>query len=201
MSQRLRIGIDVDDVLAESLPAYLEAFRRRFGRAVKIEEAAWEIFRRFPEIPAEQVAGFYDHLEATDFLGSRPVYPEAVAGVRTLAAAGHRLYVVTGRLTQHRDHTRRMLEGVGLLPVFEDLVHRAAETLADYKPRVVRELGLQMFIEDELEAARAVAGIPVPVLLFDRPWNRADLPNGVSRVTDWGQVVEQVAARAAGQSP
>jgi uncharacterized HAD superfamily protein len=94
-----------------------------------------------------------------------------------------------------------MLEGVGLLPVFEDLVHRAAETLADYKPRVVRELGLQMFIEDELEAARAVARIPVPVLLFDRPWNRADLPNGVSRVTDWGQVVEQVAARAAGQSP
>jgi hypothetical protein len=47
MAQTLRIGIDVDDVLAESLPAYLEAFRRRFGREVKIEEAAWEIFRRY----------------------------------------------------------------------------------------------------------------------------------------------------------
>lgn len=201
MSQRLQIGIDVDDVLAESLPAYLEAFRRRFGRAVRIEEAAWEIFRRFPDIPAEQAGGFYEHLEATDFLGGRPVYPEAVAGVRALAAAGHRLFVVTGRLAQHREHTRRMLEGVGLLSVFEDLVHRDAESLADYKPRVVRELGLQLFIEDELEVARAVARIPVPVLLFDRPWNRAELPDGVTRVTDWRQVIERVAARAALRSP
>jgi uncharacterized HAD superfamily protein len=201
MAQRLRIGIDVDDVLAESLPAYLEAFRRRFGKEVKIEEAAWEIFRRFPEIPAAQMWGFYDHLEATDFLGSRPVYPEAVTGVRALAAAGHRLFVVTGRLRQHRDHTRRMLEGVGLLQAFEDLVHRDAETLANYKPRVVRELGLQMFIEDELEVALAVARIPVPVLLLDRPWNRANLPSGVTRITDWGQVVEQVADRAARGSP
>jgi uncharacterized HAD superfamily protein len=197
----LRIGIDVDDVLAESLPAYLEAFRRRFGKEVKIEEAAWEIFRRFPEIPADQMLGFYDHLETTDFLGSRPVYPEAVAGVRALAAAGHRLFVVTGRLTQHRDHTRRMLAGVGLLDAFEDLVHRDAETLANYKPRVVRELGLQMFIEDELEVALAMARIPVPVLLVDRPWNRAVLPSGVARVTDWAQVVEQVADRAARRSP
>ena len=201
MSQRLRIGIDVDDVLAESLPAYLEAFRRRFGKEVRIEEAVWEIFRRFPEIAPDQMLGFYDHLEATDFLGSRPVYPEAVAGIRALAAAGHRLFVVTGRLTQHRGHTRRMLQGVGLLDVFEDLVHRDAETLANYKPRVVRELGLQMFIEDELEVALAVARIPVPVLLFDRPWNRADLPSGVVRVTGWGQVVEQVADWATRQSP
>jgi uncharacterized HAD superfamily protein len=198
MSQRLRIGIDVDDVLAESLPAYLEAFRRRFGKEVKIEEAAWEIFRRFPEIPSEQMGGFYDHLEAADFLGSRPVYPEAVAGVRALAAAGHSLFIVTGRLRQHRDHTRRLLERVGLLEAFEDLVHRDAETLASYKPRVVRELGLQMLIEDELEVALAVARIPVSVLLFDRPWNRAHLPSGVTRVTDWHQVVERVADRAAG---
>ncbi|MBI3085740.1 MAG: hypothetical protein HYY88_08470, partial [candidate division NC10 bacterium] len=48
MPGSLRIGIDVDDVLAESLPGYLEAFRRRFGHDVRIEDAAWEIFRRYP---------------------------------------------------------------------------------------------------------------------------------------------------------
>ena len=40
MRSGLRIGVDVDDVLAESLPGYLEAFREYFGRDVKIEEAA-----------------------------------------------------------------------------------------------------------------------------------------------------------------
>ena len=193
----LRIGIDVDDVLAESLPGYLEAFRRRFGHEVKIEEAAWEIFRRYPEISATQMWGFFSELEANDFLGTRPVYPEAVKAVRRLAADGHRLFVVTGRLTQHRDHTRRLLERAGLLGHFEELVHRGDEAAADYKPRIIREMKLDLLIEDELHVALAVAGVPIPVLLFDRPWNQAELPPGITRVMDWEHALRAIAAQAA----
>src|SRR5574342_915468 len=121
MSGLLRIGIDVDDVLAESLPGYLERFRRRFGHAVRVEEAAWEIFRRYPEISSRQMGGFFDELEMTDFLATRPVYPEAMDAVRRLAADGHRLFVVTGRLSQHREHTRRLLQTAGVLDLFEEL--------------------------------------------------------------------------------
>jgi uncharacterized HAD superfamily protein len=192
----LRIGIDVDDVLAESLPAYMEAFRRRFGHEVRAEEAAWEIFRRYPEISATQMGGFFGELEASDFLGNRPLYPEAVAAVRALAANGHRLFVVTGRLTQHRDHTRRLLEREGLLEVFEALVHREGEVTAEYKPRVIREMRLDLLIEDELHVALAAAGVPIPVLLFDRPWNQSDLPSGITRVKTWDQVLRFVAALA-----
>lgn len=200
MPADLRIGIDVDDVLAESLPGYIERFRRRFGHVVRIEEAAWEIFRRFPEISSEQMWGFFDELEATDFLGTRPVYPEAVAGVRKLAADGHRLFVVTGRLTQHRDHTRRLLQEAGVVDLFEDLVHRDGETAAEYKPRIVRELRLDLLIEDELHVALAAAEVPIPVLLFDRPWNQADLPHGMTRVSSWDQVRRLVAALAAARA-
>jgi len=193
----LRIGIDVDDVLAESLPGYIERFRRRFGHVVKVEEAAWEIFRRYPEISSTQMWGFFDELEASDFLGTRPVYPEAVKAVRRLAADGHRLFVVTGRLTQHRDHTRRLLQKAGVLELFEELVHRDGETSAEYKPRIVRELRLDVLIEDELHVALAAVEVPIPVLLFDRPWNQADLPRGISRVSDWAQVLHLVAVQAA----
>ncbi len=196
----MRIGIDVDDVLAESLPGYLEAFRRRFGHEVRVEEAAWEIFRRYPEISATQMWGFFSELEASDFLGTRPVYPEAVEAVRSLAANGHRLYVVTGRLTQHREHTRRLLQRAGLLELFEELVHRDGEATADYKPRMVRELKLDLLIEDELHVALAAAEVPIPVLLFDRPWNRAELPPGITRVADWDHVLRVVAAQAAARS-
>ena len=178
MAQRLRIGIDVDDVLAESLPTYLEAFRRRFSREVKIEEAAWEIFGRYPEISPTQMWGFFSELEATDFLGTRPVYPEAVKAVKSLAADGHRLYVVTGRLTQHREHTRRLLQRAGLLEFFEELLHRENEAASDYKPRIAREMKLDLLVEDELHVALAAARVPIPVLLFDRPWNQGDLPLG-----------------------
>jgi uncharacterized protein len=193
----LRIGIDVDDVLAESLPGYMEQFHRRFGHVVRIEEAAWEIFRRYPEISSEQMSGFFEELDSTDFLGTRPVYPEAVEAVQKLAADGHRLFVVTGRLTQHREHTRRLLQKAGVADLFEELVHRAGEASAEYKPRIVRELRLDLLIEDELHVALAAAQVPIPVLLFDRPWNQADLPRGMMRVSTWDQVRHLVAVQAA----
>lgn len=196
----LRIGIDVDDVLAESLPGYLDRFRRRFGHVVRVEEAAWEIFRRYPEISSRQMGGFFDELEATDFLSTRPVYPEAMDAVRRLAAERHRLFVVTGRLTQHREHTRRLLQTAGVLDLFEQVVHRDGETATEYKPRIVRELRLDLLIEDELHVALAVAGVPIPVLLFDRPWNQADLPQGIRRVSTWEQILQLVAACAAGRA-
>jgi len=192
----LRIGVDVDDVLAESLPGYLEAFRRYFGRDVKIEDAAWEIFRRYPDISATQMWGFFAELEATDFLGTRPLYPEAVSAMRTLADAGHRLFVVTGRLSTHRDHTRRLMQKAGIAGLFEELVHRDGEAAAEYKPRVVRERRLDLLIEDELHVAVATALVPVPVLLFDRPWNQGELPQGVTRVTNWNDALRRVEAAA-----
>ena len=196
MPASLRIGIDVDDVLAESLPGYVEAFRQRFGLEVQIEEAAWEIFRRYPHISATQMWGFFSELEASDFLGTRPVYPEAVKAVKAMASEGHRLFVVTGRLTQHREHTRRLLQRAGVLELFEELVHREQETAADYKSRIVREMRLDLLIEDELHVALAAAVVPIPVLLFDRPWNQAELPAGITRVTDWNQALRLVSAQA-----
>jgi uncharacterized protein len=196
----LRIGVDVDDVLVESLPAYLEAFRSYFGQEVKIEDAAWEIFARYPEISAEEIWRFFETLEKTDFLGTRPVYPEAATAMRALAGAGHRLVVVTGRLLAHRDHTRRLLQCAGIAGLFEDLVHRNGETAAEYKPRVVRERRLDVLIEDELHVAAAAALVPVPVLLFDRPWNQGVLPGGVTRVTNWAHVLRYVKAAAAARA-
>jgi hypothetical protein len=192
----LRIGIDVDDVLTESLPGYLDAFDRYFGCKVNIEEAAWEISRRYPQISPTQMGGFFAELEATDFLSTRPVYPEAVEAVRRLAAAGHRLIVVTGRLMIHQEHTRRLLRDSSILHCFEELIHRDGETAEEYKPRIARERRLDLLIEDELHVALATARIPVPVLLFDRPWNQGDLPGGVTRVREWDQVCRIVASLA-----
>jgi uncharacterized HAD superfamily protein len=135
-------------------------------------------------------------LEATDFLGTRPIYPEAVAAVRQLAAADHRLVVVTGRPATHREHTRRLLRGAGILECFEDLVHRDGETAVEYKPRIVRERRLDLLIEDERALALATAEASAPVLLFDRPWNQGELPQGVTRVKTWDEVRRLVEAHA-----
>jgi hypothetical protein len=106
------------------------------------------------------------------------------------------LVVVTGRLTVHREHTRRLLQGAGIAELFEELVHRDGEAAVDYKPRIVREKRLQLLIEDELHVALAAAQVPVPVFLMDRPWNQGDLPQNVTRVGSWDQLLRLVEGSA-----
>jgi uncharacterized HAD superfamily protein len=65
---------------------------------------------------------------------------------------------------------------------------------------MVRQLRLDLLIEDELHVALAVAVVPIPVLLFDRPWNRGKLPTGITRVRDWSQVLHLVASQASSRS-
>lgn len=195
--RRLKIAVDLDDVLVDSLPEYMRRFCDRFRCTVPAEEAAWEIFRRHPHIPATAIWEFYGELERSRFLATRPAHPGAVQAIRALVAAGHRLYVVTGRLPEHVAHTRSLLAREGVLELFEELVHRQGpEAAADYKPRIIRERGLDLLIDDELHVALAAAAIPVPVLLVDRPWNRAVLPPGVQRVADWEEALQRVDALA-----
>jgi hypothetical protein len=82
------------------------------------------------------------------------------------------------------------------LECFEDLVHRDGETAVEYKPRIVRERRLDLLIEDERALALATAEASAPVLLFDRPWNQGELPQGVTRVKTWDEVRRLVEAHA-----
>jgi uncharacterized protein len=189
----MRIGIDVDDVLVESLPDYVVRFGHRFGCEVPLAEAAWEIFRRHPEISPAALDEFFAELEATEFLGTRPIYSEAVAGIRALHRRGHVLLVVTGRLPDHEKHTRRILQQAGLLDLFEALFHRSGmgEATVDYKRRIIREHRLDLLIDDELHVAMGVALAGIPVLLVDRPWNQGTLPAGITRVGNWSEILAQ----------
>ncbi len=185
----MRIGIDIDDVLADSLPHFLEAFNCRFGLQVPIAQATWEIFRHHPEIPPEKIETFFAELYRADFLGSRPLLPGAREGVEALARAGHHLCIVTGRVRQDRKITERWLETVGLAPFFQAIADRDGVPAPLHKCRVAEKFALDLLFDDELHVALKVAELPLQVLLFDKPWNQGPLPERISRISAWSCVL------------
>ena len=188
----MKIGIDLDDVLAESLPHYLRAFNNRFGVTIDLTEAAWRIFDRFPQIPRREAHTFFSELIEAGFFSSRPLMPGAREAVESLAEGGHRLFVVTGRATRDEAATRNWLERVGLLRHFGAVVHNGMEPVGRYKARAASELQLDLFIEDELVVATSVAETAIPVLLFDHPWNQGALPANMQRVRSWTEVLVRI---------
>ena len=186
--EKMRIAIDIDDVLADSLPEFLEAFNRRFGLQISVTEAGWEIFRRHPGIPPEQRQAFFAELYQADFLGSRPLLPGAREGVERLHGEGHRLFIITGRLRQDRDITERWLTQRGLSSFFQEIVYRDGVQAPLHKRRAAERLRLDVLLEDEYEVALAAAELPVRILVFDRPWNQGPLPSRVFRIHSWPDV-------------
>ncbi len=189
----MRIGVDIDDVLVETMPAYLRAFEERFGRAVPLAQASWDPFERFPDIPPEARLAFFEALRQSRFMFTRPVLPDAPPAVRALVAAGHTLVILSGRPQHHLDETAAMLERMGIRDCFAEIVHREGETIPAYKGRAAGALGLDVLVEDEFPAARAVAQAGVPVLLMDRPWNQGPVPPRIVRVASWAEALARLA--------
>ena len=192
----LRIGVDLDDVLAESLPGYLEAFERRFGIHIALGQARWELFDGQTHLTAADREAFYAELMRADFLGGRPPDPAGLAVIRQLHAAGHTLVLVTSRPLAFEPVTRRWLGRHGIAECFAAVVHRDGPRGPIFKPEVARERALELFVEDELPVAVALAAAGVRVLLMDHPWNRGPRPEGLIPVTSWAEALEQIARAA-----
>src|SRR3989304_147763 len=92
----MKIGIDIDDVLADSLPHYTRAFNQRFGLQIDLADAAWRIFDRFPRGSRQEAHDFFSGLIEAGFFSSRPLMPGAKAAVESLAEDGHRPFSMTG---------------------------------------------------------------------------------------------------------
>ncbi|MFN3476654.1 MAG: 5' nucleotidase, NT5C type [Candidatus Methylomirabilales bacterium] len=206
----MRIGLDLDDVLTESLPRFIEAFERRFGIPIRLEEAAWDLLAKNPEISPEAYKTFLKELDRQGFFEKGVLDPEAKAAVERLHAFGHRLYIVTGRLPVNERVTLHWLEEKGLLRYFDAVLHKEGDHVLEYKKRAASQLGLHVFIEDELPVALALAstsrqpsdftrlgaprrGRSLSVLLFDRPWNQGPLPPGIRRIHSWPEALEAIA--------
>ncbi|MFQ5839205.1 MAG: HAD family hydrolase [Candidatus Methylomirabilales bacterium] len=188
----MRIGLDLDDVLADSLPRFVEAFRESFGRAVAPEGFRWEPFRDFPDIdPAAQQA-FLARLDSAEFFGTVPPMPGAPEAVRALRQAGHALVIVTGRPVVYGKTTREWLERHGIAPYIDGVVHRDGMRSAAHKVAAVRRYRLDGLVEDEYAIAWYAVEQDVPVLLFDRPWNRKSLRPGLVRVHSWPEVLSWI---------
>ncbi len=189
----MRIGVDLDDVLVDSLPHYLRAFNRRFGMEVSLADAAWRMYRRYPHIPREEIDNFFSGLIEAGFFASRPLLPGAREAVERLTEEGHDLFIITGRAPQDEAITRNWLSQAGLTGHFSALVHKGIEPVGHYKSAAALELQLDLFIEDELAVAIAVGEAEIPVLLYDQPWNRGSLPVTVRRVCSWSEALGHIA--------
>ena len=218
----MRIGIDLDDVMAICAVPYLRKFAEEFGVQLPDEqEIGWHLLSRMQKdtpwdklvpglekVTPEQRDRFRMRLYDGKFFSELEVYADCPAVLEQLVAAGHELYFITARAERRRMVTETWLREKGLLD-YAKAVHlkplgefrpdvprgRYDPTgSARYKTRLAQELHLDAFCEDDEVISRSLAEAGVRVFLFDHPWNREVEHPLVTRVNGWPEVGDRLTA-------
>ena len=185
--RRLKIGIDIDGVLADIVRPMLPLLARECGRAVTHEDIICYSFREALNIPEERVAALMEEVVAAGYFEAAPPVAGAVEAMVLLRH--HRIWLVTSRPERVRNETIRWLARHGV-PYHELLFKPATAKAANGD-------GFDLFVEDNLDTALVLSGEGIPVLLFDWPWNQhPTLPDNVQRVRDWQEILSAVERRA-----
>ena len=191
----MRIGIDFDETVADSIKAIIALHNEQYGTDYKKEEVTeYRVENVWGGTTEEWGAKLDDFLSAKNAKRLDPV-PGAIPAIDALKSAGHELYIVTARGDEGVEATELWLEKH--LPATFKGVHYGHGRSDDpakkrEKADICRELGVELMIEDHIEVAKKCAAEGTKVLLLDQPWNQGALPPGVERVYSWEEIVKKL---------
>lgn len=177
----MRIGIDIDGVVADSYPVWLQELNRHYGKNITVLED-YEMHLVF-DVPYDDMNNFF--VENVEYLLSMPKPVRgAKESIDTLIREGHDIIYVTARRPEEEEVTLRWLEKYN--------IHHETVLFSGFKSKVdlVREWGIQAFVEDHTLNAEGIACIGVPVFLLTTSYNKNKaLPPNVTRCADWACIL------------
>lgn len=179
----MRIGIDIDGVVSDSYPAWLEELNRHYGKNITVLED-YEIHLVF-DVPWDDMNDFF--VENVDHLLSMPKpVPGAKEGIENLCREGHEVVYITARRPEEEQITREWLTKFGIP---HDTV-----LFSGFKSKVdlVKQWKMDAFIEDHLANAQGISAAGIPVFLLTTSYNQGELPAKVIRCKDWGEIQESL---------
>lgn len=189
----MRIGIDIDEVLADMLTAIIEFHNETYGTAVMRGDVVHYLGDVLGDREEECTRKIFEFFETDHFAAVAPV-AGAFPALRILKDLGHELVVITARPESISAKTQAWVDRY-YPELFSGIYfgNRHAPT-GDVrtKSQLCLAAGADVLIEDDLYHANECAANGIAVLLFDYPWNQGVLPDRVQRVFSWDDVIRMV---------
>jgi len=178
----LRVGVDIDGVLADSLPLWVAEMNDYFKKNRQLEDIRLFDLCTVYEVTEEEVLRFMQ-LKGRELMIKPPPMEGAVFYLQEIKKH-HEIYIVTARDPCYEEETRWWLQKYGLL--FDNLLLLGSHA----KQGACLECKLNILVEDTLEVSLRVSAAGVPVILLDAPYNRSPLPELIIRKRSWAEIYQ-----------
>ena len=191
MTRKL-IGIDLDDILLDFNTAIAEwhnlKYASSYTRATCFSFDLKNVWKCSQEEANERIVEFYN----SEFHPKALPVPGSVEAIKKLKQ-NNNLVIITSKPEYLREQTEIWLKKYfpnSFQSVhFTDSFHRNGSKRA--KADVCDKLGVEVYIEDSIENAKAIVAPRREVLLFSTPWNQEITPLGTTRINSWAEIADR----------
>jgi uncharacterized HAD superfamily protein len=183
-------GIDIDNVICDSIPCYLERYNEKFSKSLKFEEIANFYFVGNKDGISKFEADLFIHhtLHDENFQMSLKPNKVAVDIINKWRKSGYYIHYITARPISTENITKQWLKNHKFITKKSSLHlvdYNIYENDISYKKTIAEKNGVNIMIEDSLEI---VNNIGIFSILIDKPWNQGRLKNNVTRVKSWNEI-------------
>jgi 5'(3')-deoxyribonucleotidase len=177
--EKLRVAVDVDGVLAETMEAWVKTFNKLHGTRFKLKDIdSWASWIKFGISKDE----FYRILDGTwdNWIDIPPTEPDLASKVQRAERYGV-LDIVTGRSPRTVPAVKQWLKN-------QEIKYNRFVRVLGWRYKIA--LGYDVYIDDAPEMMPMISRAPgIFGILYQRPWNMdvLDLPQ-VFKVRTWSQI-------------
>ena len=181
--KQLVIGIDIDGVIVDLGRAMLPLLSEVCSRPVLYEDlCSWDLGKAL-NLDEKTMACAWDKFLNSDLLRHAPAIKGAIEGLYELSR--HEIWLVTSRPMFTQNLTSSWLHNNKIN--YDHIVFNRRGNKLSVGPT------FDVFIEDFLEEAYAIAEAGIFTILFNQPWNNTSiLPKNCTRVYDWNTILRLI---------
>lgn len=190
----MRIGIDIDEVIADTLTGIIAFYNGTYGTSLQRSDFSTYDFEEIWGLPEDEMIGrWYEFFETDHFASVEPV-AGALSALKVLKENGHELFIVTARPHIVSKKTEDWVD-MHYPDLFSGIYfsnRHGLEGVRRKKSELCAELNIAVLVEDDMHHANDCAASGIDVLLLDHPWNQGELPERIHRVFSWDDVIRMV---------
>lgn len=192
MNEKLKIGIDLDDVVFEFINFSLKEYEKEFGKKILFEDLFSYNFTHVSHLDEKGMNDFFEKIinkKSTENLSLCIGAKEFILGL----AKEHKIYFITSRVFPEGtlESLNKHFPNIDFELIFSSNPY--AKTRGKTKGEICNELGIDFMIEDSKEHSEICAKDGIKTFLLNKPWNQnVGEHENIIRVKDWKEILEKL---------
>jgi len=190
----MKIGIDIDEIVAEFVRGYLKIYNKKHNKNRDYEEIfsynLWESLN----ITKEEAIKIADEFYNSQHFQEIELVEGAIEAINKLGEENE-IFFITSRPGHIKDKTREFIMK-HFSQIKSEIIHSGdfwGGLGSRTKAQICSELKLDFMIEDNKSYSQEIAKSGIKVFLMDKPWNiGVEESNNLIRVKNWEEVMNNL---------